>query len=136
MWGNDSARLRKKGQILITPAGCFNGGVVQGYVVRVSLQGEVITREEPSNELPTRLGAYRTNENVNAGVHSHPPNAVELVCAGMKIPVMIPEHAVMVKRMEVVDFVIPGEHGARAIAIKPKGCDIIGTRNRGSLFDG
>ncbi|MDG7012198.1 MAG: class II aldolase/adducin family protein [Nitrososphaerota archaeon] len=129
--GNASARLRMKDQILITPAGYFNGGVVQGDLIRVSLEGEAITRGRPSSELPTHLVAYRTREDVNAVVHGHPPNAVGLVSVGMKIPVMTPEHAVMIKRMEVEDFVVPREDGARAIATKLKRCDVVGIRNHG-----
>ncbi|MDG6969810.1 MAG: class II aldolase/adducin family protein, partial [Nitrososphaerota archaeon] len=129
--GNASARVRTKDQILITPAGYFKGGVTQGDLVRVNLEGEVIRGGRPSSELPTHLAAYRAREDVNAVVHGHPPNAVGLASAGIEIPIMTPEHAVMIRRIEVVDFAVPGEDGARAIATELKRCNVVGIRNHG-----
>ncbi|MDG6937752.1 MAG: class II aldolase/adducin family protein [Nitrososphaerota archaeon] len=129
--GNASALLDAKDQILITPAGYFKGGVARGDLVRVRLGGKVVGRGRPSSELPTHLAAYRAREDVNAVVHGHPPNAVGLISAGMKVPVMTPEHAVMIRQMEVVDYAVPGEDCARAIATQLKRCDVVGIKNHG-----
>ena len=129
--GNASARVRTKNQILVTPAGYFKGGVARGDLVRVNLEGEVIGGGRPSSELPTHLAAYRAREDVNAVVHGHPPSAVGLVSAGIVIPIMTPEHAIMIRRIEVVEFVVPGEDCARAIATELKRCDVVGIKNHG-----
>ena len=129
--GNASTLLPSGRQILITPAGYFKGGVAEGNLVRVSLGGKVVGKGRPSSELPTHLAAYRLREDVRAVVHGHPPAAVALLTAGVAMPTMTPEHAVMVRRLEVVGFAAPGEAGARAVAEALRRCDVVGIRNHG-----
>lgn len=129
--GNASVLLPSKKHILITPAGYFKGGVAQGDLVRVSLRGDVIGKGRPSSELPTHLTAYRVRKDVNAVVHGHPPSAVGLISAGVSIPTMTPEHAVLVRNLEVVEFTLPGEVGARAVEEQLRRCDVVGIRNHG-----
>ncbi len=129
--GNASVLLPAGNQILITPAGYFKGGVAEGDLVRVNLQGTVLGKGRPSSELATHLMAYRTRKDVRAVVHGHPPTAVALISAGVHIPTMTPEHAVMVRSLEVVGFAPPGEAGARAVEGALRGCDVVGIRNHG-----
>jgi len=129
--GNASALLGSRKQILITPAGYFKGGVAEGDLVRVSLRGEVIGKGRPSSELATHLEAYRLRKDVGAVVHGHPPTAVALITAGVKIPVMTPEHAALVENLEVVGFALPGEPGARAVREALRTCDVVGIKNHG-----
>jgi ribulose-5-phosphate 4-epimerase/fuculose-1-phosphate aldolase len=51
--------------------------------------------------------------------------------AGVPIPVMTPEHAVMIRTLEVVGFATPGEEGARAVKESVRRCDVVGIRNHG-----
>ncbi|MDA4118921.1 MAG: class II aldolase/adducin family protein, partial [Thaumarchaeota archaeon] len=129
--GNASVLLPSKTRILITPAGYFKGGLAEGDLVRVSLEGKVIGEGKPSSELPTHLAAYRVRKDVAAVVHGHPPTAVALITSGITVPSMTPEHAVMIKRLEVIGFAVPGETGARAIEESLKRCDVVGIRNHG-----
>lgn len=129
--GNASVLLPSNERILITPAGFFKGGVAVGDLVSVSLEGDVVGKGKPSSELQTHLAAYRARDDVRAVVHGHPPSAVGLITAGVEIPCMTPEHAVMVKRLEVVDFAAPGAEGARAVKGRLKRCDVVGIRNHG-----
>jgi len=129
--GNASVLLPSRKQMLITPAGYFKGGVAEGDILRVSLDGRAQGKGKPSSELPTHLTVYRVRKDVGAVVHGHPPTAVAIITAGMTIPTMTPEHAVMVKRLEVVDFVVPGEAGAKAVEEPLKRCDVVGIRNHG-----
>lgn len=131
MGGNASVLLPTKKQVLITPAGFFKGGVARGDIVRVSLEGRVIGKGVPSSELATHLLAYRVRRGVRAVVHGHPATAVGLVTAGVAIPVMTPEHAVMIRRMEVVGFAPPGKEGAKAVAGPLRRCEVVGIRNHG-----
>src|SRR5579863_4231788 len=79
--GNASVLLPSRRQMLITPAGYFKGGVAEGDLVRVSLEGKVTGKGKPSSELATHLAAYRVRkeEGVEAVVHGNPPTAVALV---------------------------------------------------------
>ncbi|MDG6910573.1 MAG: class II aldolase/adducin family protein, partial [Nitrososphaerota archaeon] len=129
--GNASVLLPSRKQVLITPAGYFKGGVAAGDLVRVSIGGRVVGKGRPSSELATHLASYRARKEVNAVVHGHPPTAIALVTAGVTIPVMTPEHAVVVGRLEVVGFAPPGEAGAEAVAGCLKRCDVVGIRNHG-----
>jgi L-fuculose-phosphate aldolase len=129
--GNASVLLRSRKQLLITPAGYFKGGVARGDLVRVSLQGKVIGGGSPSSELATHLAAYRARGDVGAVVHGHPPTAVGLITAGLRLPVMTPEHAVMVRRLEVVGFAVPGAEGAKAVAKSLGRADVVGIKNHG-----
>ncbi len=129
--GNASALLRSGDEFLITPASYFKGGVARGDLVRVGIGGKVIGRGRPSSELATHMAAYKTRDDVRAVVHGHPPSAVGLASAGVRIPIMTPEHAVMIGEMDVVDFAVPGEEGAKAIAAQLERCDVIGIKNHG-----
>jgi L-fuculose-phosphate aldolase len=129
--GNASVLLPSKKQILITPAGYFKGGVAEGDLVRVSLEGKIVGTGRPSSELATHVEAYKVRKDVRAVVHGHPPNAVALVTAGMGIPAMTPEHAVMIRSLEVVPFSPPGVAGARAVVEQLRRCDVVGIRNHG-----
>jgi L-fuculose-phosphate aldolase len=105
--------------------------VAEGDLVKVSLDGKVVGRGKPSSELATHIEAYRVRKDVSAVVHGHPPNALALVTAGVSIPAMTPEHAVMIRRLEVVPFAAPGEAGAKAVAKQLRSCDVVGIRNHG-----
>jgi len=129
--GNASVLLRSRNQILITPAGYFKGGVAEGNLVRVRLDGGVVGGGRPSSELATHLAAYRTRKDVGAVVHGHPPTAVALITAGVEIPTMTPEHAALIGKLEVVGFAVPGKAGARAVRESLKVCDVIGIKNHG-----
>lgn len=129
--GNASVLLPSGDEILITPAGYFKGGVAEGDLVRVSLRGKVVVAGKPSSELATHIAAYRVRKDVGAVVHGHPPTAVGLVTAGVAIPTITPEQAVLVRKMEVVDFAPPGEAGAKAVREHLKRCDVVGIRNHG-----
>ena len=129
--GNASVLLPSKRQALITPAGYFKGGVAEGDLVRVNLDGRVVGKGRPSSELATHLTAYRVRKDIGAVVHGHPPTAVALITAGVSIPTMTPEHAVMVVRLEVVDLAAPGDAGARAVEGPLRRCDVVGIRNHG-----
>jgi len=129
--GNASIILPSRNQIMITPAGYFKGGVAEGDIVRVTLKGDVLGKGTPSSELATHLMVYGTRKDVTAVVHGHPPTAVALITAGVPIPVMTPEHAVMIRRLEVVGFAPPGRLGALAVREAIKRCDVVGIRNHG-----
>lgn len=129
--GNASVILPSRKEVLMTPTGYFKGGVAEGDIVRVSIGGRVVGKGKPSSELATHLTAYRLRSDVNAIVHGHPPSAVALITAGISIPIMTPEHAVMIRRLEVVNFAVPGEAGAREVRESLKSCDVVGIRNHG-----
>lgn len=55
--GNTSALLSSGKDILITPAGCFKGGVAEGDLMKASSRGRVISKRQLSSGLAARLKA-------------------------------------------------------------------------------
>ena len=129
--GNASVLLPSGREILITPSGYFKGGVAKGDLVKVTLRGRVIGGGTPSSELATHLAAYRVRSDLKAVVHGHPPTAVALMTAGVPIPPMTPEHAVLIRTFGVAEFAPPGEPGAKAVQGLLKRCDLVGVKNHG-----
>lgn len=69
--GNMSVRLND-GEILITPSG-VNKGLVSGEdMVKMDMDGNVISGGKPSIEHRFHLGLYKANPETNAVVHCHP----------------------------------------------------------------
>jgi L-fuculose-phosphate aldolase len=130
--GNASVILPGRKRLVITPSGYFKGGVESGDLVTVTLSGRIIGAGRPSSDLPTHLAIYRLRKDVNAVVHGHPPSAVAMMTAGIDLPTLTPEHAVLVRSVQVVDFVPPGKEGAEAISRVIDGkTDLVGVRNHG-----
>ena len=71
--GNVSARL-SKGYIAITPTLKSLGELKQKDIVLVDMDGEVLTRGEPSSEVGMHLEIYKKRPDVNAIVHTHSPH--------------------------------------------------------------
>ncbi len=68
--GNVSCRLNNE-EVLISPTGCFLGDLKSEDLVRVDLEGKVLSPGKPSSELPLHLKIYRYREDVKWIVHTH-----------------------------------------------------------------
>ncbi len=129
--GNASVLISSENNILITPSGYFKGGIAEGDLVRVTLDGKVVGPGQPSSELPTHIECYRLRKEIGAVVHAHPPAAVALASATGTIPSITPEQTVLVGRVEIVNFSPPGELGAKAVSSSLKRANVVGIRNHG-----
>ncbi|MEM3637092.1 MAG: class II aldolase/adducin family protein [Conexivisphaerales archaeon] len=130
--GNASLILPGRKEIVITPSGFFKGGVEKGDVLRVSIEGKLLQKGRPSSDLPTHLTVYRMRNDVNAIVHGHPATAVAMITSDVEIPAMTPEHAVLISRIKVIDFVPPGKECADAVGkVLDRETDVIGVKNHG-----
>jgi L-fuculose-phosphate aldolase len=69
--GNISVRLSDS-EIWTTPSGTCKGHLTPDELVRVKLDGEVISAGQASSELKMHLAIYRQSRDIKAIVHAHP----------------------------------------------------------------
>lgn len=74
--GNTSVR---DGEFVwISQTGAKLGELTENEVVKVDLQGNVLSGSRPSKEMDMHLAMYRAREEANAAIHAHPTFAIAL----------------------------------------------------------
>jgi len=74
------------GDIWITPSGICKGFMTPGMLVKVNINGNIITgHEKPSSEIKMHLCIYKIREDAKAVVHIHPVTATALASAGITL---------------------------------------------------
>jgi len=74
--GNTSVR---DGDIVwISQTGAKLGELTEDEIVRVDLQGTVLSGSKPSKEMGMHLAMYRARENAKAAIHAHPTFSIAL----------------------------------------------------------
>ncbi len=99
--GNMSVRI--DGGILITPSGRNKGLLSPEDLVKVSMDGTVISGGKPSIETGFHLALYRANPGTNAVVHCHPLNCIAITVRGERLRCnLTPEGALLLGRVAEV----------------------------------
>ncbi|PWB68568.1 class II aldolase family protein [candidate division GN15 bacterium] len=113
--GNLSVRL-DDGRILITPAGVAKGRLEPADLVVVSPEGQKLEGTgSPTSEMAMHLAVYSTRADINACVHSHPPNATAFAVAGEPLPDdILPEVVVFVGSIPLCEYAPPGTEAVPA----------------------
>jgi len=112
--GNLSVRLPGD-RILITPAGRRKDALAPGELLVVPL-GEPAANDDagrggprPSSDVAIHRAIYGARPDVGAVVHAHVPAAMALTLAGeTPDPAALPETALLLPRLPVVPFGVPG----------------------------
>jgi L-fuculose-phosphate aldolase len=107
--GNISARLPDD-TIIITPSGMIKGQMVEGDIVRIDLDGNIIgaSSRNPSSELKMHIHSYRKRTDVQAIVHAHPPFATGFAAAGLPLDVrVLPEAVLVMGEIPLVEYGTP-----------------------------
>ncbi|MBO4569043.1 MAG: class II aldolase/adducin family protein [Candidatus Methanomethylophilaceae archaeon] len=106
--GNMSVRLND-GEILITPSGRNKGMLTPDDMVKLSLDGNVLSEGRPSIEHRFHLALYRMNEDTGAVVHCHPLHCTALAVSGRPIRCGItPEGVLLLGEVPTVPYFTPG----------------------------
>ncbi len=107
--GNISVRLDAD-LFLVTPAGVGKGRMIEGDLIRVDLNGRVVSSVgRPSTELAVHLAIYRARPDVMAVVHAHPPTATGFALAGEDFMApLLPEIILGLGGVPLVPYAIPG----------------------------
>ncbi len=80
--GNISIRISEK-EILITPTGVSKGYMETSDILKVDINGSVISgKKMPTSEMKMHLAVYRKRADVQAIVHAHPQKATAFAIVG------------------------------------------------------
>jgi L-fuculose-phosphate aldolase len=90
--GNISCRVNDN-EILITPTGVSKGYMAEDDMIKVDLEGNVVSGHlKPTSEMKMHLAAYRSRNDVFAVVHAHPPKATAFAVSGVRLDrITLPE---------------------------------------------
>lgn len=108
--GNLSLRVPGTSHIMIKPTGVANIDCRPGSLVRVDLDGTVISDEgRPSKDLNYHLGIYRVRPEVQGIVHAHVPWTTALTLLGSpELPLLTPHAQAKLHRVPVVPYASSG----------------------------
>lgn len=112
--GNISVRL-PDGSILATPTNSCLGSLDADQLAKVTLEGEQISGDKMSKEIPFHLALYRARPEVNAVVHLHSTYLTALSCRSdidfnNAIRPFTPYFVMKVGNMPVIPYFKPGSH--------------------------
>jgi L-fuculose-phosphate aldolase len=106
--GNMSVRLND-GEILITPSGVNKGLVREDDLVKMDMDGNVLSGGKPSIEHKFHLGIYRENPETNAVVHCHPLYCLAILTRGEDLKsTLTPEGVLLLDQVPTCRYATPG----------------------------
>lgn len=95
--------------VLITPSGTNKGLLRPEDLVKVTMDGAVVSGSKPSIETGFHLALYDADPGVNAVVHCHPLHCVALTVNGRSLRCNItPEGALLLGRVAEIPYITPG----------------------------
>lgn len=106
--GNMSVRLGED-EILITPSGVNKGLISGDDLVKMDMDGNVISGGKPSIEHKFHIGIYKENPETNAIIHCHPLYCLALAVKGEDIKsCLTPEGVLLLDQVPTVRYETPG----------------------------
>lgn len=106
--GNMSVRLGED-EILITPSGVNKGLISGDDLVKMDMDGNVISGGKPSIEHKFHIGIYKENPETNAVIHCHPLYCLALSVKGEDIKsCLTPEGVLLLDQVPTVRYETPG----------------------------
>ncbi|WP_400233061.1 class II aldolase/adducin family protein [Methanomethylophilus alvi] len=106
--GNMSVRLGED-EVLITPSGVNKGLISGDDLVKMDMDGNVISGGKPSIEHKFHIGIYKENPETNAVIHCHPLYCLALAVKGEDIKsCLTPEGVLLLDQVPTVRYETPG----------------------------
>ena len=106
--GNMSVRLGED-EILITPSGVNKGLISGDDLIKMDMDGNVISGGKPSIEHKFHIGIYKENPETNAVIHCHPLYCLALAVKGEDIKsCLTPEGVLLLDQVPTVRYETPG----------------------------
>ncbi len=134
--GNISCRISEN-EVLITPTGINKGDVKEEDILKVDMDGNVLSGEKsPTSEMKMHLEVYEKRNDVRAIVHAHPPAATGY--AACRIPldrnILLPEVIFNLGRIGLADYATPTtEEVPQSVSGVISDCDAVILANHGAL---
>lgn len=116
--GNISLRISED-EIIVTPTGVSKGGMKENELVKMSLNGQILSAGKPSSEVKMHLKVYNLNSDVQAVLHAHPPLSTAFAVA--RIPLdkaILAESIINLGVVPVADYALTGTKAVPA-AVAP-----------------
>lgn len=106
--GNMSMRINDS-EIIITPSGRNKGLLSPEDMVKLTLEGDILSQGKPSIEHRFHLALYKKNPETNAVVHCHPLHCVALAVKDEPLKCNItPEGVLLLGRVPMIPYFTPG----------------------------
>ncbi len=136
--GNASARLGND-EVLITPTSMPKVLIRPQSIVKIRLDGTVVSGGSPSSEWRMHVGIYRARDDIKFVLHTHPPNILALTKAGLRIDLSLSEAISYIGEVAEVPYLKPGSvelADAVARAISRRDVTAVILRNHGLVTVG
>lgn len=128
-WGNISCRDEKTQLVYLTPSAIAYNKIEEDDVVVCKLDGTIVeAKRKPTIEMEMHLAIYRTRDDVNAIIHTHPIYSTVYGAQGRSIPMIIDEAAqILCDTCQCADYGLPGtvklaENIVKALGQKSNAC--------------
>lgn len=106
--GNMSIRLNGN-EFLITPSGVNKGLIREEDLVKMDMDGNVLSGGKPSIEHRFHLGIYKENPETEAVIHCHPLYCLAVLTKGEKLKsTLTPEGVLLLGEVPVCRYETPG----------------------------
>jgi L-fuculose-phosphate aldolase len=137
--GNISARISEN-EVLITPTSVNKGDVTSAMILKIDMQGNVISGGgKPSSETKMHLAVYRTRPDVQAIVHAHPPTATGFAACHIRLDqdVILPEVVFGLGKIGFAEYGTPTtDEIPNAVVKEIPDCEALILANHGALTVG
>ncbi len=137
--GNISGRVND-GEILITPTGVNKGDMLPDWIVKVDLEGNVLSGSlEPTSEMKMHLRIFQKRPDIRAIVHAHPPAATGFAACRIRLDqeVVLPEVVFGLGKISLAEYGTPTtEEVPQAVEQEIGDCDALLLANHGALTVG
>ncbi len=111
--GNISVRL-SDGNILATPTGSAMGFLDPAQISLMGADGQHLSGDKPTKEMPLHTAFYETRANTGAVVHLHPTHSVALsmlpdIDPDNVLPPLTPYTIMRLGKVKLLPFFLPGD---------------------------
>lgn len=111
--GNISVRL-SDGNILVTPTGSSMGFLDPAQISLMTAEGEHLSGDKPTKEIPLHTAFYDTRAGTGAVVHLHPSHSVALsmlpdIDPDNVLPPLTPYTIMRLGKVKLLPFFLPGD---------------------------
>jgi L-fuculose-phosphate aldolase len=136
--GNISVRLNDD-ELLITPTGVCKGDMTDECLLKVSMDGTVLSGlGKPTSEMKMHLAVYAARPDVRAVVHAHPAHATAFAVAGLPLDkITLPEVIFSLGSIALAEYGTPStEEIPQAVRKHILNSDALLLANHGALTVG